>query len=226
LAAASTLSRGIETLFFNVRDRLANTTYLLHHAIGHRVHTGIADADVAMLWKLVALAGGAHALDDVIQVLTPSVVADPTHLRKFYNTQNRDLVGRRSLLAGVTLRVRDPMFKIQLMELHAKYIQIEVQSEGPAGTEDDYLRDSVMDLLRSIPISANTGTGRASNVLPNGVELRVHDQINQACDLPLTLPEDAENVQFPTARPVHEDAGADDLPGESASAAAGGVDEL
>jgi hypothetical protein len=191
-----------ESLFYNVRDRLDRMGYLLHHALPSRGGASQHDQEVELVWKLVALSGGALALDDVMHVLTRSVVDDPAYLRTYYREQNRDVVGRQSLIAAITLRARDPMFKLQLMDLNAKYVEIETKRDGPAGDDNDYILDGfqkAMSLFR-MRVMPQTGDERPPGVLPNGVELRADQLWAMRTDPNFKIPEEMLNAKFPEIR--------------------------
>jgi hypothetical protein len=200
-----------ECLFFNVRDRLNNFGYLMHHAIGPRVHTALNENDVELIWKLVALVGGSNLLNNVIQIMTPIVLDDPANARKYHNNQTRDLVGHRALLAAVTLRTRDAMNKLQMMELNAKYFEIESKVDGSVGSTEDYALDGLKQVLASIPISANhVNSGQLpANVLPNGVEVRAADMLKLQLGIPVDLPDGTtpfpEPRRFGAAEPAEQE---------------------
>jgi hypothetical protein len=192
-----------EALFFNVRDRLDRTGYLLHHALGQRAHAMQSENDMELIWKLVAMSGGALALDDVMQVLTPWIVDDPALLREYYRVQNRDVVGRQSIIAAITLRVRDAMSKLQLMELNAKYVEVESKQDGSAGTINDIILDGLQKTLESMPVKVMEATGsvRPSNVLPNGVVLSERQMMEMAIDPNFKIPDAMLNAKFPEPHP-------------------------
>jgi len=56
-----------EALYFHITDRLVSRGYLVHVAIGPRLHRGPMAQDLDLLWKLFALSGGPEVLDGLIR---------------------------------------------------------------------------------------------------------------------------------------------------------------
>lgn len=56
-----------EKLFFDVRDRLGQRSYIMHQVIGPRVYAGFSVQDLDVVWKLVAYQGGTVALDAILE---------------------------------------------------------------------------------------------------------------------------------------------------------------
>lgn len=141
-----------ESVFFNVRDRLENHSYLFHHALGHRGRAGIDEHDIETLWKRAALSGGAHLLDVVMHTFPPVTLDDPEHARRYLDSQNRELVARQALIARLTLGTRDAP-KLKLMAWNAKTVEAENKLEGHAASPDDFLLDGLQRALASITIN-------------------------------------------------------------------------
>jgi hypothetical protein len=53
--------------FFDVRERLRTEGYVLHQVLGPRVHAGLTEADVDVLLKTYAHAGGSHTVDALVR---------------------------------------------------------------------------------------------------------------------------------------------------------------
>jgi hypothetical protein len=192
-----------EKLFFNVVDRLNNSTWIVNHAIGPSVHTGVADHDIGAIWKLVGYCGGAAALDRVTTVLPRELLGEPAMAEGWFRQQTRGVIQRRALLETLKLRARDAFAKLQLLELNRSYEEVEQATQGPVGG-DERLLDSVrmmLDQVRFLVKSPGAPSG-SSNILPNGVELRAADTFRVAAGLPIDLPQAMRDAKFPPPRTV------------------------
>jgi hypothetical protein len=211
-----------ERLFFNVRDRLHLAGWLAHHALGRKVHTAPSEADVELVWKLAALGGGVVALEDMMRIVTPSALDDPDFLPRYYREQSREQVARRATIAAWTLRARDPLVKVQLMELQARYAEMEAKLHGPVGGEDDRLLDGLQAVLGHVKLTVATATAARERPcsLPNGAELRAGPLFRAALGAAVDLPDGMAEAKFPESRrPRDEPAAGEDAPGDDTEAA-------
>jgi hypothetical protein len=193
-----------ENVFFNVRDRLGNLSYLFHHAVGHRGRAGIDEHDTETLWKVAALHGGAHLLDAVMYSLTPMTLDDPKHARTYLDSQNRDLLARQALIAGLTGLTpgRRDGPRLKVIALNAKMVEAENKKlEGLAGSPDDAYLEGLQMVLDDTKIYVAEKSDRLpAGVFPNGAEMRAADLLRQKMGLPVKLPEGFGERPFPTSR--------------------------
>jgi hypothetical protein len=166
--------RWYERLFFNVRDRFEARDWLMAYALGPRAHQ-VNDSDTALLWKIAALCGGVIVLETFMEIMGKHVLEDEALVDRYCRDQARDLVARRALVAALTIRGRDPYVKLQLMEVNAKFVEIEAQGGAAAG--GDRVLDGLRMVLEAVSLQRGAPGARPASVLSSGVELRLAEQL-------------------------------------------------
>src|ERR1700733_5058202 len=78
IGCSEEIIQAYEALFFNVRDKLNRTDYILNVVLKDAVLRGLHEREKDLLWKLVAYTGGSHLLDAVINPLVnPRWITNP-----------------------------------------------------------------------------------------------------------------------------------------------------
>jgi hypothetical protein len=133
-------------------------------------------------------------------------MVDRSLLDKFHNDQGRDAIARRAMISSLTCKPRDPMFKLQLMELQMKYTEIEANT-GASTSNESRVMDGFWEALRGLRFTVNSTASREppSGMTPGGVEYRADELMRMAQGETVILPGGLDTAEFPTRRSVHDD---------------------
>lgn len=129
-----------ERLFFNVSDRLRNVGYVIHSVIGPAVHRGLSDREFDVLWKLFGYMWGKAAVDELATTFEGGLPRKLTHamLTAAWSDDARRTVRRKSALAARALAINS-YTQLQLLEVHARFAEVEQKTGDTAGVAGDYL---------------------------------------------------------------------------------------
>jgi len=166
-----------EQLFFNVSDRLANTSYILFHAIGAASYKGFAGDDSGAVLKWFAYMGGSRVLDFLLGERDTPCDLLPTEGHAIPPDEAvRSARIRRIALAAKAL----PINQSTAMQLVRLYVLQEQLRETPRRSARDVLSaglDSMLEALTKsrvdqVPGSVGTDGGdwyNPSEVTPDSV---------------------------------------------------------
>lgn len=193
-----------EKVFFNVRDRLNNRSWLMNHVIGANIHKSINDTDIDLLWKLFAINGGMRVLDDMVDVLSELITPEES-LTKYYRSHNRHVISRRSLISAITIRAKnDQYIRLSLIEMGNKLLEIDQQA-GEDQVSDDKLLATMNDVVSRLKISKSSRDNPPTCLMQSGSEERVYLQITDTTNKD-TIIERQSTAKFPTAEDkINED---------------------
>jgi hypothetical protein len=200
-----------ERLFFNVLDRLDDSSWMVHQVFGPKVYEGFSERDHDLIWKVFAYAGGAPMLDSLVGggLVNPVRPDGPDQVRGFYANQTRAIVDRRSVLSALALRPTDASQRIKLLELQANLVEIE--KKNGTGSSDDLVKQALGAALKSLPW--RKGSPKTDGL--EASESRAGDALRRAAGLEEPL-KNMPKPEFPKkapSRPLDEPAaGSDDGP--------------
>lgn len=203
--------RWYEALFFHVTDRLSTPGWVAHHAIGPSVHEGLLnERDYGLLWKWYGYGGGEHLLDAVTALWVAPVRADgPDGVRTFCGAQQRAQLDKKALLAMLTLRTTDAFQKMQLGELHAKYLELEKTAGGGGGGAEAFVA-GLEAALRALPWGVGRGgnaarhvpaLGAAGDADAHAAEPRAGELLAGRAGVPVPALAAAAQLSFPVPAP-------------------------
>jgi hypothetical protein len=134
-----------EKLYYDVRPRLSQTSYVLHLAIGVEAVTYIRDRDdsYAVLWKLFGYSGGPYVLDLAIQSLIPPLAsgkaASMAQAEAWGPDAKHVALAYRSLVELAKLRPLTADTKLALLEASNSAAKVAAEAKAlggvAAGTE-------------------------------------------------------------------------------------------
>lgn len=172
-----------EALFFNVKDRLDNKSWIAHQVLGPEVHTGLSDREFGLLWKLFAYGGGHYVLEAVMDGwVNPVQAKKPDEVQGFCNTQSAARIDVKHCVNMMNVRTNDTYSKIAFAELRARYREIE--KLAGSGSSNDAIRDNLAAMLKSLPWGVGKNGAAPSSVISLG---KIDDSANgpieqRACD--------------------------------------------
>jgi hypothetical protein len=119
-----------ESLFYNVVDRLDNTSWILHFAIGKSVFFGASERDMDILWKLYGYLYGSTKLDWIIHHR-----ADEDANRWAYKEISANML--RKNLQSSKIVAANSWNQLQMLQLHQKEQEISVAAASHDGHGDN-----------------------------------------------------------------------------------------
>lgn len=173
-----------ERLFFHVRDRLDKPSYVIHRVIGPGIHGSPSERDVGLWWKLIGYRCGPVVLESMVYLVREYRVESMDEYDHSIHTE--DARKRRTLLAALTLQTRDPYQKMQLLELDARYQEVQREYQQGGSVTGELIRNIEACLLNS---DLFAGTYIVDHPAPHllayddqAAELRASEQILIAAD--------------------------------------------
>lgn len=127
--------RWYEALFFDVRNELEHSDYIVNVVMSRSVHMGVAERNYDLIWKLYAYAHGHIILNSQVTKFTnPTLITSEDQVDTVYTQGHRSITARKTHLSSLTLPVA---YNQQIfMEAHAKLLDIEKNAAaGGAGVE-------------------------------------------------------------------------------------------
>lgn len=183
-----------EALFFNVRDRLKDSGWIATVVLGRSYHMALNDNDFELLWKAFSWRGGAVVLEDIMTRLVEDGGASGT-APGWYKQQHRAIAGRNAVMAGLTMRSRDPYVKSDMLELQRKYFEMD-QSSGAVQAADDAMLAGVHALLDCFSLNVISRSDEASRIsIVDGAEMRTPLLMGKSTDGSFTM--DTAGAEYP-----------------------------
>lgn len=172
-----------EALFFNVKDRLENKSWVAHQVLGPEIHTGLNDREYGLMWKFFAYGGGQYVFEALMNLwVNPIQAQKPDEVQGFCNAQSGARVDVKHCVNMMNVRTTDTYSKLAFAELRARYREIEKMAG--AGSSNDTIRDNLSAMLQALPWGVGKNGIAPSTVVGLG---RIDDSANgpieqRACD--------------------------------------------
>jgi len=158
--------RWYEALFFNVSDRLHDPSWVVNYVLGPVLHESLADRDVDLIWRLLAYAYGAIAVEHLLYVVPSAGVpfASVDEATSRFDSGARGLATRRNFLNLLTLKPGDNYQKLHLLEIVRSFWEMEKNSGGGGvGSEVEALLAHIEAAAKALPwgvgVSGRAGSG-------------------------------------------------------------------
>jgi len=141
-----------ETNFYDVRDKLIHSSYVLHTLVGTAMHRGIQERDYALVWKYIAFTHGVFAFEAMLtQSIQPGKPKDATGVRAcFADAGHSDLL-RKQMLAAKSVPLNQ-FTQIQVLEVYAKFVEMERVAGQNAGAGQNMIINNVQQVLAMLPL--------------------------------------------------------------------------
>jgi hypothetical protein len=198
-----------EAIFFNVSDRLKHKSYIVHNAIGGRVHHGAQERDVVVLWKLFGYFYGPAMLDALCEMVVNPTRPEPgAGLLPTMVDATHDTITRRALLAAQTMKLNG----FNEVDLITAFLKISEQGRGSGtgntsggtATYTENVHAMLTSMRQYFAVGApKTGSEQAAieaSYEEQGIELHAHE-LTQLADGKLPPPSPDMVVKFPPLPP-------------------------
>lgn len=197
--------RAYEALFFNVREKLHHTGYIVHTVMGESVHRGLAERDYDLLWKMYAYAHGPHMLTSLItKFVNPIWCNTPDEVNSAIHDDTIATLKLKSSLAAKTVQVNGGT-QIELLQIYTKFVEIEQLSDS-AGKAQSQILDHINVMFSVMPLNIGGRDPRSgqqriagpSNVFDtSAVELSYDETVQVAVGQKLPHAEMLQQLDFP-----------------------------
>jgi hypothetical protein len=163
-----------EQLFFCVLDRLEAETWVACNVIGSKIHTGLTEHDLDVLWRVVGYSFGPKMLDAVIH--TTSNLAWPETAKEADDKFAKDaksLLKRKMAIATHMLPVT-PENAMEVLQVTTKLgilDRVNGTDAVPDATTQSPMDAAASQLLSELSISDSELAGSRSRFSPDGSEL-------------------------------------------------------
>lgn len=192
-------------MFYDVVDRLENSAYMVNVAFRKSIHSGLAERDYDLLWKLIGYLGGCKSLDVWLRFDERSNIATEREAKAKIESLFRSVTNAKALTAMMTIPVAYNQEVI--FSTYAKLKDIEQKTEGP--NSYDAIANSLNALVEGIGFNlGKPKPGKEKQVFEKfdraGIELRASEQLDLVMNK--KKPESVIVVPFPESERKKKDA--------------------
>jgi len=189
-----------EKLFYNVVEKINNTSYILHQAIGPAIYRGMYEKDHDLLWKLYGYFCGSKALDALITTFTKPVLPETDEqVDAMFVDDTRSVMRRKAAIAARTVAVNQ-YTQLKILEIYTKFLEIENDTAAVSG--ENLLLSNISELMSSLPWAAGSETENKTN--PHllkydnqSAELRADEILAISFGKDNVIDAEFENLKFP-----------------------------
>jgi hypothetical protein len=188
-----------EALFFNVKEKLANTDYIMTCVISPSVHAGLTDRDYDLLWKLFGFIYGPVVLDSFIHTTTRSYRPESaSEVDAALAEDTRSSLQRRVAVVARTYTV-NAFSQSELLNIYTRLLEMEKEMGGQKNK--DLIMQNVQVMVEALPFRPGSKPGEQPALLSQydsgGVELRTDELMSISSGTDITTRSEIENLTFP-----------------------------
>jgi hypothetical protein len=202
LVCSEEIIQTYDALFFNVRDKLNRTDYILNVVLKDAVSRGLHEREKDLLWKLVAYTGGSHLLDAVINPLVnPHWIANPDDIPAFIQESAINVIKKKAAIAALCVPINDQT-EMKLIKAFGKLVKLERSTNRQENVTDQFTT-GISAMLDILPFrvgsmkAAKAQAGALSEYDPGAVELRQDEQMCVAAGYSLPGDKLLKQCKFP-----------------------------
>jgi hypothetical protein len=141
-----------ENLFFNVRDRLQHTGYIVHKVMGESVQRGCNERAYDLLWKMYAYAYGPHMLHAISsKFVSPNYCMSPDDVSAAVQDDTVSTMKLKAALAAKTIPVNAGT-QTDILHIFTKYVEIE-QTTDSAGKAQSQILNHIGTMFEVLPLN-------------------------------------------------------------------------
>jgi hypothetical protein len=187
-------------VFFDVREKMAHTDYVVNVVMGDAVTRGLQERHYDLLWKLMGYHGGPMVLDAVINRFCPvSRPQNPENVSGFFQDFAISAMKYKAALATLTVQANTHT-QLPLIDSFAKYVEIERTTENATKAQVSIV-ENIGAMLTALPFRVGTKLdSEAIKMVPfdsGAAELNNSEMIIVATGGKLENQPMIENLRFP-----------------------------
>ena len=188
-----------ESVFFNVRDKLANTGYIVNVVMAESVTKGITERQYDLLWKMFGYTGGPYVLDAVITRFSAiDRPQKPEDVSEFFQNATINSMRHKASVAALTVPINSHT-QLAVLDSYVKYIEIERSSDNSTQTQVGIVQN-IGAMMQALPFKLGTRADSDASKLPfddKAAELSSAELMIAATGGTIENKEDIENLRFP-----------------------------
>ncbi len=191
-----------EKIFFNVKDKLKNSDYIMTCVMGPSVYAGLSDRDYDLLWKLFGYLYGPVMLDSFIQTTSRKFRPETSsEVDAALGDDARSALQRKVAIVTRTFTV-NPFSQSELLNVYARFL--EVEKESNSGKAQDVIMQNIQVMLDKLPWQSGevAKDPRIAQYEVNAAELRTDELL--AITVGKTLPNQKEIEELKFPEPVND----------------------
>lgn len=195
-----------EALFYDVREKLPHTGYMLHVVFGPSV---MGSNQVEHLWRLYGYFLGPHVLNALESNFSnPNWCGTPDTVGSSVQEDAISTLKIKAAVAAKTIPVNGNT-QLALLEQFTKFVEVERTTDS-AGKSQEQIMDHIGAALKSMPINIAGRDPRNGTLLPKGpldaydsgsVELTYEEMLRVSVRMPIANAETLKLLKFPTSTP-------------------------
>lgn len=143
-----------EKLFFNVKDKLKYTTYILHQVIGPAIHRGLYEREHDLLWKLYGYFCGSRVIDALTTTFTNPIKPRTTkEVDAMLVDDTRETMRRKAAMAARTVPVNEHT-QLAILQTYAQFLEIERDTDAAVG--ENTIIENIKEMMCLLPWATGT----------------------------------------------------------------------
>lgn len=187
-----------EQLFFNVRDSLANRSYIINCALGPAVHRHITDRDYDLLWKMYGYFLGPNLVDALEGKFTaPLWCSDEQEVGAAILDDAIKTMKMKASLASKTVPVAGHT-QLALLDQFTKFIEVE-RSTDSVGKSQEQILSHISAMMNTLPFTVGD---QPATRMDTGAELTYEELMRVSVGDAIARANELQTVRFPEAAPL------------------------
>lgn len=196
-----------ENLFFNVREKLQHSQYILHCVIGEAVQRGLSEREYDTLWKIYGYYYGPHVLQTMTsKFVNPGWCASPDTAGSTLQDDAISSLKYKAAIAAKTVPVNGTT-QIDLLNVFTKFIEVERTTDS-AGKAQGQILDHIQAMMVGLPFDVGgrdpkTAGMRAPSLISHyrqsAIELSFGEMTLLSAGQQIPYGPQLETLEFPVA---------------------------
>lgn len=189
-----------ESVFFNVRDKLSNTAYIVNVVMADSVTKGLTERQYDLLWKMFGYRGGTHVLDAMISRFSAiDKPQKPEDVSQFFQDSAINSMRHKAAVAALTVPINTHT-QLALLDAYVKYVEIERTTENATKAQVGIVQN-IGAMMQALPFKIATKVDSADDkMLPfdsSAAELNGGELIIAATGGKINNQKEIEGLRFP-----------------------------
>lgn len=200
LGTSSSVIGAYVNTFFDVREKLQNTDYVVNVVMADAVTRGLQERHYDLLWKLLGFRGGPHTLDAAINRCIDIPKPDSASgVSNFFQDLAVSSMKYKAAIASLSIPVNSHT-QLPLIDSFVKYVEIEKNSDNATKAHATIV-ENIGAMLTALPFKVGTKLdSEAVKMLPydNGAaELKSDEMMVLSVGGSLSNQETIQELRFP-----------------------------
>ncbi len=189
-----------ESVFFNVREKLNNTAYVVNVVMADSVTKGLTERQYDLLWKMFGYRGGTHVLDAMVSRFSAiDKPKKPEDVSQFFQDSAINSMRHKAAVAALTVPINSHT-QLALLDAYVKYVEIERTTENATKAQVGIVQN-IGAMMQALPFKIATKVDSTDEkMLPfdnSAAELTGNELIIAATGGKINNQTEIEDLRFP-----------------------------